>query len=608
MRKKLLLFLISIILVFVILSTSTYALFFKKDKLDNSEKYTTGILNIVIDNDDEGLGNELILNNALPMSNSDGINSTPYRFKVTNMGNLDCSFDLNLTKGGTINGNYIKVKVDDNEIVTLSSNTVTIASGLTLEAGQSKIIEIRVWLDENTPNSEMGKTFMGTLSASGQVKERLGLIEMMRSEAVMDNIASTYVTSSTGIDFSGEASDTNGKGLYIRSGTENDTYPIVYYRGDVNNNVLFANHCWKAVRTTEDNGLKLLYNGVPVNMYESEIKIPESGYTNVVNSPYSYDIFAFDSTNKEWSVEADDEIVTLTFNVAEAGNYIMEFDIANCWYDGKVRLSKNGNSIIYSSNFLKDVNKGRIFLGNLSSSDTITVEVESYDETLLVGFDFSMIKVTGDIIGKSCDNNGALTFINDGSVYNEIYGLNASVGYMYGDMNSSTYAETHANINDSSIKQEIDDWYEANMTSYTNKLEKVVFCNDRSLYSGTGIGNVLTTYGAGSGRDPLMTCPNESNDLFSTSDAIKGNRALTYPIGLLTYDEYVSSDYYDTGGDRGIYWTGSPAECGYVFTDYIAPAVIGKYDYYGVRPVVSLASGFKVQGGDGSVNDPYIVN
>ena len=86
------------------------------------------------------------------------------------------------------------------------------------------------------------------------------------SSAVMDNISSTYVTSSTGVNFGAISSDTNGKGLYLMSGTENNAYPIYYYRGAVtNNNVLFANFCWKIVRTTETGGIKLVYNGAPAN-------------------------------------------------------------------------------------------------------------------------------------------------------------------------------------------------------------------------------------------------------------------------------------------------------------------------------------------------------
>ena len=83
---------------------------------------------------------------------------------------------------------------------------------------------------------------------------------------VLDNESSTYVSASTGIDFSVAPSETNGKGVYVRNGTESDTYPVYYYRGAVtNNNVIFGGFCWKIVRTTETGGIKLIYNGTPTD-------------------------------------------------------------------------------------------------------------------------------------------------------------------------------------------------------------------------------------------------------------------------------------------------------------------------------------------------------
>ncbi len=120
------------------------------------------------------------------------------------------------------------------------------------------------------------------------------LVEMIKPEAVLDNIASEFVTSPTGIDFSKISSDTNGKGLYILHGTENNANPIMYYRGAVtNNNVRFANFCWKIVRTTETGGVKLIYNGRPndngqcSNTIESETMIQNSVF-NTGNSDNAY--------------------------------------------------------------------------------------------------------------------------------------------------------------------------------------------------------------------------------------------------------------------------------------------------------------------------------
>lgn len=93
------------------------------------------------------------------------------------------------------------------------------------------------------------------------------LLTTIKNKAVLDNINSTYVNNTTpGIDLALAPSNTNGKGVYILNGTENNTYPIYYYRGNVNdNNLIYANYCWKIVRTTETGGIKIVYNGVPTN-------------------------------------------------------------------------------------------------------------------------------------------------------------------------------------------------------------------------------------------------------------------------------------------------------------------------------------------------------
>ena len=51
MKKKTLLLVLSIIIVLVVLSFSTYSMFYRQNKLDNSENYKTGVLSIVLDND-----------------------------------------------------------------------------------------------------------------------------------------------------------------------------------------------------------------------------------------------------------------------------------------------------------------------------------------------------------------------------------------------------------------------------------------------------------------------------------------------------------------------------------------------------------------------------
>ncbi len=52
-------------------------------------------------------------------------------------------------------------------------------------------------------------------------------------------------------------------GIYIEARTEDDEFPVYYYRGLPNNNLIYAGFCWQVLRTTELGNIKLIYNGLP---------------------------------------------------------------------------------------------------------------------------------------------------------------------------------------------------------------------------------------------------------------------------------------------------------------------------------------------------------
>lgn len=107
----------------------------------------------------------------------------------------------------------------------------------------------------------------------------------------LNEIIKTAAMSDSGINLPSASSDENGKGVYLRSGTEKDDNPIYYYRGEVyNNNIIFAEHCWKIVRTTETGGTKIVYNGVVGenntcnNTTGAATQIQYSPYNNTYNA------------------------------------------------------------------------------------------------------------------------------------------------------------------------------------------------------------------------------------------------------------------------------------------------------------------------------------
>ena len=114
---------------------------------------------------------------------------------------------------------------------------------------------LKLWIASTAINEVMGTIFKGQLRVEAIQGESKGLYKKIAKQAVPDDEASKFVTSSTGINFMQTSSDTNGKGVYTFASTKDDKYPVHYFQGTVtDNNVKFGGFCWKIVRTTETGG------------------------------------------------------------------------------------------------------------------------------------------------------------------------------------------------------------------------------------------------------------------------------------------------------------------------------------------------------------------
>ena len=220
---------------------------------------------------------------------------------------------------------------------------------------------------------------------------------------------------------------------------------------------------------------------------------------------------------------------------------------------------------------------------------------------------------------------------------------NMYVGYMY------TSEEIHGTTTSSTIKTAVDTFYKQKLVSYANYIDtNAGFCGDRStlnLQSGVGTGSI-TTYYDGYLRvlmsTPTLICKNNA-DLYTVSSSNQGNKALQYPIGLITVDEVIFSG--NGGGvfDGNYNYTKSIIDS-YLITGYlfitITPAgyyiplgsgvtstlpgatlfvvnpiyetgtangIIGDQGVerkFGIRPVINLKSNVKIIG-DGTKENPY---
>ena len=174
------------------------------------------------------------------------------------------------------------------------------------------------------------------------------LYSIMQKKTKMDNVASTYVSNVNGIDYGQKSSNSNGKGVYTISSTANNDYPIMFYRGDVNNNNLtFANQCFKIVRTTDTGGTKILYNGNAV-LYRDGLSFND--YTVLTNRN---DYMTFNTATHLWeSVSKDSDYREISFKVPEGDNYIVTVQLATysnpgiSASGGSVYIYKNGDTVL----------------------------------------------------------------------------------------------------------------------------------------------------------------------------------------------------------------------------------------------------------------------
>ena len=222
------------------------------------------------------------------------------------------------------------------------------------------------------------------------------------------------------------------------------------------------------------------------------------------------------------------------------------------------------------------------------------------------------------------------------SAINSSYNNPSYVGYMF------TEGQQHGNGTPSTIKTAIDNWYktttlETDATTKELVSQDQIFCNDRSATtsdSGTpgeisGSMSASTTYYYGAyvrlitNKSPQLKCPTASDKFTSRKSSI-GNKALTYPVGLITADEVAMAGgvYGSSNTNRSYYlytnqyyWSGSPRNFRsgssngiefYVDTDGDIDAdIVNASD--GARPVVSLSSKAKLSG-NGTYSNPYTVS
>ena len=371
----------------------------------------------------------IALTNDYPISDAEGLERSPYTFKIKNK----CTQLLNVQIGvETLSTSQIQPNLIKG-VITIKRETPTSAKLLsagipgtpvnggtnyilledTIYGSQEKEYDLRLWFTESmTKEQGSGKTYQGKVTVISSPKT---------DKTVYGKLLADY-SSNRGVK---KTIDENGKDIY-------------YYAGNItNNNLVLNNYCWKMVRTTETDGVKLIYNGE----YEKKVYDPitKDKYNVTTNTPTGTP-FTFDESTKKWTsgiAGVDSGENTIEFTVTEAGDYVLNYEVSSEANYDKGSFYKNGTGLKVD---LSGLSTGSIKLNGLTTSDVIKVVYKkdgsgnSNDDVVR----FSIGKPTGNVV-TNCNNTDTDVYLEvNGTPFNTKSNSPSYVGYMYGTVYASS--------------------------------------------------------------------------------------------------------------------------------------------------------------------------
>ena len=314
--KKTYILALAVLFVFVSLSETTYSLFLKSDTTDEFN-YNTGVLDLKFTSSEQ-----VKLDNVFPMVDSEGSKLKPYLLTLKNVGTIPYLYDLKMVASdNSIDYKYIKYKVDDSLPSSLFSTSNIISKNNIIYPGEEVTFKINIWLDYNTPNSELGKSFDARIVTSGTSTYRTLDNSGVNQPKLDKEIIPVYY-------------DDNTKNWMLADKNNNDTNYMWYNYDD---------KMWANVVTVKNTN-KYIYDITR----KHDIRIDKTTYNNgnyVANGDY-LDIGLSNNSNDLFS-----GVFRVKFDGLDNYNYIISNNKISYYYDNQTKrfVIKNGNNVVTSN-------------------------------------------------------------------------------------------------------------------------------------------------------------------------------------------------------------------------------------------------------------------
>ena len=288
---------------------------------------------------------EIILSDAFPIDDSDGLQEDPFSFTLTN--NCDSYVNVQITlyseyrtstSSTYLKDDYVKVNLSPKGLTKASSdilNTLSLGDidttrkGYILEetglkGNETKSYDLRLWMNSETTNEQgLNKTWKGKIIVTVTAAKE----PVPAPDGWYDASSGTLLAALRDKNTLSEPLTTPGAKISadteaLLASTEDDYGTSYYFRGAVTNNfVEYANMCWRIVRVTGDGSIKLvLYN---YNGLTSTNNTPSSSTPcNVTGDTYAYARFEGDTYKSEFNSSYNDNAyVGLMYGTAGASSY-----------------------------------------------------------------------------------------------------------------------------------------------------------------------------------------------------------------------------------------------------------------------------------------------
>ncbi len=160
-----------IVALLIVLAGASYAYYSISVNGTKSHTIKTGTLTLTID---DASSSAINLTNAKPMTDTEGMATTAYTFKLKNTGTLSANYIISLVDN-TVSGTRIpdnKIKINLKKDTTagtsklLSAQTRTLDTG-TITAGTTISYELRLWIDYSAGNEVQEGQFSTKISITG---------------------------------------------------------------------------------------------------------------------------------------------------------------------------------------------------------------------------------------------------------------------------------------------------------------------------------------------------------------------------------------------------------------------------------------------------------